>query len=173
MVGQEEEPWLQWRQRQKRKKERKTFLIHQKTQSTGGQWGWGWLYRLSSSSTGRNWSSERVGGFPGHTAGEETEQQNRDMTPGSSEVQVMGSEAALCFTGCPSSERCAHRCPRHPGRGVCSPGNRTEAGSVSKCPGVSGAEVILRSEQRAETQAAGGKPAGTGDQPSICPPTPW
>lgn len=45
-------------------------------------------------------------------------------------------EAPWHFTGCPSSGRRPHRCPRHLSEVVCFPGDSTESGSVSKCPGI-------------------------------------
>lgn len=44
---------------------------------------------------GRNWSPERVSGFPGYTASEDSERQNRDLNPSLSAAKGTSSGSCL------------------------------------------------------------------------------
>lgn len=62
----------------------------------------GGLYRLSPLKRWGNWSSERANGFLGHTACEDAEHQNRDLTPRSSDAKAPDSGSCLVLHRLPN-----------------------------------------------------------------------
>lgn len=87
MFGQEEGLWLQWKQR-----ENKNISDPPATHKAPWLGRVAWIIPLNG---GRNWSPERVTGFPGYTSSEDSEWQNRDLNAGLSAAKATNSGSCL------------------------------------------------------------------------------
>lgn len=86
VVGQEEGLWLPWKQRENRN-------ISYPPVKHKALW---WVAaRIIPSNGGRNWSPERVNGFPGYTASEDSERQNGDSNPSLLAAKATSSGSCL------------------------------------------------------------------------------